>query len=230
MTDFFIIAHTGCNGTRPNTIHSLLAGREWGADVCEVDLRSTRDGQVVLYHDAALPNGKHIADLSLKELLQEKAERICTLHELCKVAKQQNIWLNLDIKDDRSVPFTVRIIQEYRLQDSVFFTGCESLRAQNVKALLPEARVFLNIPDFPPAVSRLECVRSVCAAAAGSCCGLNLPYALYSEMLQDYAQKAGLWVWVWTIEKDFHLFTAAQGITSNHVRELAAFRKSLHKL
>ena len=220
--DFLVIAHTGCNGTQPNTIDSLLAGKAWGADICEVDLRSTLDGQVILWHDDVLQteNGPNIAiaDLSLKELFLRQTEAnasdICTLPELCEVAKEQNIRLNLDIKDDQCVPHVVRIIKEHRLQESVFFTGCESLRAKQVKTLLPEANVFLNISDFPVR----ECVRA-------DYCGLNLPYSLYSQSLQDYAQQAGLWVWVWTVEQDFHRFTTAQGITTNHVKELAAFRR-----
>ena len=218
--DFLIIAHTGCNGTKPNTIHSLLAGKAWGADICEVDLRSTLDGQVVLWHDSVL-QGRNIADWSLNEFLEAlrrsetDTSSICTLPELCEVAKEQNIRLNLDIKDDQCVPHVVRIIKEYRLQESVFFTGCESLRAKQVKTLLPEANVFLNISDSPV---------QECAPSSADYCGLNLPYSLYSEALQDYAQRAGLWVWVWTVEQDFHRFTEAQGITTNHVKELAAFR------
>ena len=46
-----ITAHTGCDGSVPNTIASAIAGFALGADIVEVDVRTTADGVLVLAHD-----------------------------------------------------------------------------------------------------------------------------------------------------------------------------------
>lgn len=50
-----IIGHRGLPGRLPeNTVASLTAAAEAGADLVEVDVRTTRDGVLVLMHDAAV--------------------------------------------------------------------------------------------------------------------------------------------------------------------------------
>lgn len=54
----WILAHRGASGEAPeNTLESLLLAVEQGADVVELDLWLTRDGQLVAYHDVELRAG-----------------------------------------------------------------------------------------------------------------------------------------------------------------------------
>jgi glycerophosphoryl diester phosphodiesterase len=68
-----VFGHKGCGGDVPeNTIMSFDKGVKDGADVLEMDLRMTKDGTIVISHDAFLEgqtNGKGwIRDLTLAEL------------------------------------------------------------------------------------------------------------------------------------------------------------------
>jgi len=54
----WILAHRGASGEAPeNTLESFLLAVEQSADVVEIDLWLTRDGQLVAFHDAELRAG-----------------------------------------------------------------------------------------------------------------------------------------------------------------------------
>jgi glycerophosphoryl diester phosphodiesterase len=67
-----VIAHRGASGHRPeNTLSAYALAVEMGADMIEIDLHRTRDGSVVVAHDAELAGlgGEgEIADATLEEV------------------------------------------------------------------------------------------------------------------------------------------------------------------
>lgn len=73
-----IIAHGGGQGARPpNTLAALDAAVTMGADVLEIDIQQTRDGVLVLRHDATLERttdmAGRISDLTYAEVAQADA-------------------------------------------------------------------------------------------------------------------------------------------------------------
>ncbi|KAH6652389.1 PLC-like phosphodiesterase [Truncatella angustata] len=115
------IAHRGYKARFPeNTLAAFRGAVEVGAHAIETDLHLSRDGVVVLSHDATLKrcfgDPSRIADhdwehLSTFRSLREPREPIARLVDLLEyVAKpeQKHIWLLLDIKtdDDISEMFT----------------------------------------------------------------------------------------------------------------------------
>ena len=83
------IGHRGARAYEPeNTLRSFNKALEIGVDAIELDVRKTRDNQLVVIHDADVKrttNGKGlVADLTLKEIKQfstDKSEKIPTLEE-----------------------------------------------------------------------------------------------------------------------------------------------------
>jgi glycerophosphoryl diester phosphodiesterase len=83
------IGHRGARAYEPeNTLRSYKKALELGVDAVELDVRRTKDGEIVVIHDAEVDrttNGKGlVAELTLKEIKQlstEKGERIPTLEE-----------------------------------------------------------------------------------------------------------------------------------------------------
>ncbi|CAN5445748.1 glycerophosphodiester phosphodiesterase family protein [soil metagenome] len=64
-----VIAHRGASAAAPeNTIEAFHLARELGADWVELDARRTRDGAVVVHHDAHLPDGRAIVELDRSDL------------------------------------------------------------------------------------------------------------------------------------------------------------------
>ena len=119
-----VVAHRGCHaaatrlglGSAPeNSLAALEHCVAIGADVMETDVRMTRDGHLVMIHDATVDrttNGRgRVSDLTLAELrglrLRDDLggadapltdDRIATLDEMLRAAAGR-IVLNLDIKD-----------------------------------------------------------------------------------------------------------------------------------
>jgi glycerophosphoryl diester phosphodiesterase len=107
-----IIAHRGAKALRPeNTLAAFALALEQGADALETDLRFTRDGQIVLHHDATLERtttgSGPLAACTLAELKQLytrnhdgtlSEERVPTLLELIAATGAQTPLL-LELKD-----------------------------------------------------------------------------------------------------------------------------------
>lgn len=127
-----VIAHRGDHTKVPeNTIASLKEAIKSGADYAEIDLRTTKDGYLVLQHDATvdrMTGGKgKIKDLTLAEIQQlkvnnknkpsKKVYRIPTFEEVLKTCKSK-INIYLDFKD-ADVAETFRQIQAAGMENQV---------------------------------------------------------------------------------------------------------------
>jgi glycerophosphoryl diester phosphodiesterase len=109
-----ICAHRGGAATHPeNTLPAFAEAIRLGAHMIEFDLAITRDGELVLMHDATLDrttNGKgNVNALTLAELQRLDAgswkhprfagTRVPTLAEALGMMPR-NVWLNIDFKAD----------------------------------------------------------------------------------------------------------------------------------
>ena len=85
---------------RENTLPAFIAAVREGADMVELDLRRTRDGEIVVLHDATLARlwgeGRKVADLDLAALRQigDGQTRIPTFGE---VLDQIDVPLMVDL-------------------------------------------------------------------------------------------------------------------------------------
>lgn len=126
-----IIAHRGTPKQAPeNSLHSFAQALQQGADVLETDLRLTRDGVIVLFHDAGLermtdgqgPLFAHtLADLKRLRLRNPdgswSAQQIPTLSELLTMT-QGNVPLLLELKDMRFLQSEIAEQLVYTLADA----------------------------------------------------------------------------------------------------------------
>jgi glycerophosphoryl diester phosphodiesterase len=102
----WILAHRGASGEAPeNTLASFLLAVEQGADVIELDLWLTRDGQLVAFHDVDLKAGLQrkasVESLTLyrfqRALKKGSGVEAPTLQQIL-LALPESQPLNLDIK------------------------------------------------------------------------------------------------------------------------------------
>jgi len=64
-----VIAHRGLHREAPeNTVRAFSEARSVGCDGVELDVRRTRDGALVVHHDAELASGSAIAELTCRQL------------------------------------------------------------------------------------------------------------------------------------------------------------------
>jgi glycerophosphoryl diester phosphodiesterase len=158
------VAHRGgiVPGFPENTLSAYRQAIKHGAEVIEIDLRGTKDGEVVILHDETLDrttNGKgKVTELTLVELKKLDAgagERIPTYEEVLQLVAGTGVKLLLDIKespvlDKRKV---VRLTEKYNATLNVIVgpRNLDDLRA--FRALNPNLRTLgfiKNIEDMEP--------------------------------------------------------------------------------
>lgn len=109
-----VIVHRGASAFAPeNTLEACAAAMDYGADGCEVDVRRTADGVLVLFHDDMLDHLTEgfgtVPQLSYYELLSLRPRfrygtatsttRLPTLASLLVLARQRAMLLHLDVKE-----------------------------------------------------------------------------------------------------------------------------------
>lgn len=89
-----VIAHRGASAAFPeNTLAAFNGARELGADAVELDARRTRDGQVIVHHDAVLSDGRVIVETLAADL----PDHIPTLDTAVDAAA--GMAVNIEIKN-----------------------------------------------------------------------------------------------------------------------------------
>lgn len=165
MAGVAVIAHRGASAYCPeNTLPSFEAAVELGADMVELDVRLSRDGEVIVFHDATLErctNGRgRTADHSLKELKRLDAgswfdrrfagTRIPTLEEVLALCRG-SIGVNIEIKKEAAADGVDGGIEERCLE--IVNRGC---RAERVMFSSFEPQVLRRLRqasrDIPVAV------------------------------------------------------------------------------
>lgn len=163
---FVVVAHRGNHVDMPeNTVAAIAATIQCGADYAELDLRTTKDGQLVLMHDATvdrMTNGKgKVADLTCKEIQQLKVNskdgkdyRVPTFAEALRASKGKvNIYL--DFKD-ADVTETWKQIQAAGMEKQVvvYLNAREQYKPWRKTA--PQLPLMTSMPDEVTTATQLN--------------------------------------------------------------------------
>ena len=227
-------AHTGCLNTPYNTVESFMEGIASGADVAEVDVRATKDGTAILFHDdSPLFREKTYEELNVPEIRARlgpiyETRDVVRLERILDIAVKNRIRLNLDIKCEEAIEPTIRLVRQYDLVDRVYITG----ESGDLTIRHPDIRVLWNAPSSERAErSRYSLyVDQVCRKArTEGYHGLNLHYADCLPELVEQARAQQLKVWVYTVNdrRDMENFVAmgVDQITTKAVDELVRLKR-----
>jgi glycerophosphoryl diester phosphodiesterase len=113
QADFSIVAHRGGYGGPENTVTNAIRAFEAGADIVEIDLRSTADGVLVNFHDATLDRtttgSGNLKDKTWEELqtydagikfgAQFAGERIPSFTEMIRISNIYQKKIFVDLKE-----------------------------------------------------------------------------------------------------------------------------------
>ena len=241
-----ITAHSGCNNTPPNSLDSIITGMESGADFIEVDVRATKDGLPVLFHDDFLKTRDHVAvricDHTLTELNQliktdskksKQITKIITLNDAISIANDFNGLLNVDVKDDQCIVPMIKAVKAAHMVDSIIISGCEYSRAASIKKTHPEFQVLLNLNDnllLSKKKTASVIAEEIChMAVEASCCGINIEFKYLTRELIQAARRRFLPISIWTLTEndnpDDYLNMGLYSITTMAVSLLVEKRK-----
>jgi glycerophosphoryl diester phosphodiesterase len=202
-----IIAHTGCEGTTDNTLASSLAGRNAGAEVLEVDVRATKDGVCVLYHDDHSCFSEYTYEqIVVQNLLQLPVGRsLERLQTVLNEFRGQSVSFNLDLKNDKAANPTMELLETMEMLDQIYFTG-DTDRIINHPY---RTKVMWNTPPYLRVLGAIEYeanARKLCSMVKqAGCAGINVDYPSCRDILVQCAHEYGLKVWIYTLQ-DTSLF------------------------
>ncbi|WP_445492508.1 glycerophosphodiester phosphodiesterase [Niallia sp. 03133] len=227
-----ITAHTGCMKTPPNSIQSVIEGIKSGADVIEVDVRSTKDGSVVLLHDEHF-HTQHgmirVQDVTFQELNDlTQSDKVVRLEEVLPLIKESNRVINLDVKEDHAIDPMIKTVEKFKMRESSIISGCEKDRAAFLKGNYRPYQVLLNASKSLFEANKEDYESFIKEtfqdAIAASCCGINIDYRICREELIAASALRCLPVLVWTInethEMEKYVKLGVHSITSHEVETL----------
>ena len=185
---FTVTAHTGCMGTKENTLEAIETGAKSGANIIEFDLRTNKNGDLVLSHDE--PTG------------EEK-----TLCEAFEFFKQfDGIKANVDIKATEALENVYPLAKECGVENRIFYTGVNDGFVEAVKTKSPEFSYFLNVKvnafkknNRKYLLSLVEKVKNAGAV------GINFKYTSASKKLVEIFHENGLLVSIWTVNDEYNM-------------------------
>lgn len=158
-----VSAHRGASGRAPeNTLTSFQEALRQGADYLEIDVRTTRDSQLVILHDGTLDRttmaSGQVSDHTWEELKTVSAGKgwphfkqpIPTLDEVCKLVARWNAGphskakLYVDCKAVEPGPL-LTTLKQYHLEKDAIFYGIDDYLVR----LRREDSALQLMPAFP---------------------------------------------------------------------------------
>ncbi|HKQ05781.1 MAG TPA: glycerophosphodiester phosphodiesterase family protein [Blastocatellia bacterium] len=212
-----IIAHRGgALESTENTIAAFQRAFRIGADGIETDIRLTRDGMVVVYHDdyfgrvEGLPQAQRtrlVSDMTYGELTAQTlipvgedtgGRRVPTLSDL--LAQVHGRLLNIELKRcarfEELVKKTIAILKGYAELDRIVLEAPDLDTAKKLrKALGPQLKLHIN-PEYDHTAPLRDTLKQLLKFKPHS---VSISYKLLARDMVESAHRAGVEVWVWTV-------------------------------
>lgn len=216
-----VIAHRalgGAGGPHPeNTLAGIEGALALGVDAIEVDIRRTRDGHLVLLHDATLrrtagdPRDLRTLDLAEVETVRLRPARadldpqpVPTL-EAAMRAIDGRAAIVLDFVDDELADDLIDLVRRLDAASWTWWTAHRPGLARRLGEATPGSRTLLgwahNEGHFATSVDAEE------ACARLGLAGLNADHRYLDRTTVAHAHRLGLQIGAWTVNEP-HRMTA----------------------
>jgi glycerophosphoryl diester phosphodiesterase len=244
------IAHRGASGYYPeNTLIAFQRAVELGADMIELDVHLTKDGEVVVIHDETLDrttNGKgNVRDYTLPELKKLDAgawyksefagERIPTLEEVLQSLKGK-VQFNIEIKNGPVYYQGIEekilaILLKQDLRDQVVISSFDHRCLKKIKKMNPDLATGSLVKLGVLYVARLLKPEKIAQSVGAT--GLHLHKSYVTPDLVHRAKQHGLRVLVWTVNEPAQMShfikMGVDGIVTNFPDKLKNERENLKR-
>jgi glycerophosphoryl diester phosphodiesterase len=199
---FLTIGHRGVMGVEPeNTLRSFARADREGLDVIELDLHLSKDGSLVVMHDAEVDRTTDgegpVADLTLAELRALDAgrgERVPLFEEVLDAVKAP---VQAEIKSVEAARALAEVMRRRDLTDRVDVISFHGEALAEIRALVPQVRTGLVAAHYG-----LEVIERAQAVGAVM---LVLDITRLTLELVEQAHAAGLKVYGWVVNTPEHL-------------------------
>lgn len=223
-----VLGHRGLRGpVRENTIEAFALAADAGADGVELDVRRTRDGALVIHHDAVV-DGVLLANVDGAEVVA-RWPWLPTLEQALDGCR--GLLVNIEIKndpsdpdydpDDRAAAAVAELVAARDIYQQTIVSSFHPPTVTRLRQLDPRLRTGQLLGDVGDPVAALDSVVAAGHQAihpwVGSLTGDT------AGALVAAAHSAGIWVLVWTVNDPADLrHLAAAGVDGVIVDDPAA--------
>ncbi|MCC6147770.1 MAG: glycerophosphodiester phosphodiesterase [Anaerolineaceae bacterium] len=208
-----IFAHRGASAYAPeNTLAAFHKAVELGADAVELDVKLSRDNEVVVFHDTTLQRITGVKEKVNQRTLVElkrldagsffspacQGEQIPMLAEVFAEVGEK-IYINVELTNyssprDDLIRKTAEIVQSYRMKERVLFSSFDPRNLIKIRRYLPGATVgILALPGYAGLLNR---------SWLGKWAGWDNVHPFFNDTSHSYIKRqqcAGRRVHVWTV-------------------------------
>ncbi|MFE4820450.1 glycerophosphodiester phosphodiesterase [Streptomyces sp. NPDC056704] len=200
--NFLTIGHRGVMGVEPeNTLRSFMAAQHAGLDLIELDLHLSKDGALVVMHDADVDRTTDgsgpIAEMTLAELRALDAghgERVPVFEEVLDTIRAP---LQAEIKDTAAARALAEVMHRRDLVGRVEVSSFHGEAIAEITRLVPGVRTALIASRYG-----IDVVDRAVEVGAATVC-LNIR-RLTLEVV-EHARKADLRIIGWVVNTQDHL-------------------------
>jgi glycerophosphoryl diester phosphodiesterase len=201
MIRTMVAAHRGvAAGAAENTIAAFTNAIEVGADMIEFDVRRTRDGELIAFHDASA-GGAPVSGLTRSEVEAAAGARPPLLAEVLQACAGK-IRLDVELKEDGYVPDVMAMLRAGFDPAQLVVTSFLPTVVAQAKETFPEVKTGLLVGENrPPAdlPGRLRDLYPVDLVRQVRADYLAPHYRLAELGVLRRAAEAGLPCLVWTV-------------------------------
>ena len=220
-----IMGHRGAAALEPeNTLRSIERAVEIGVDAVEIDVRLSKDRELVVIHDSTVDrttNGSGpVSGYSLDDLKKLDAgggQTIPTLQEVMELIGHK-VKLVIELKEEETERMVVELIKRNNLDDNVYVISFWHELVKTVKVI--ESCIKTG-------VLLVGCPVDTCVASQASADALVMKYNFVNRHFVEMVHKDGLKVFVWNIDDRYllkpYVDMGVDGIGSNDPRVLVEY-------
>lgn len=209
MTRIQIIAHRGNSGTcHENTMPAFERAIADGADGIEFDVRLTRDGEWVVYHDPEIiVDGRRmrVRALTMHEISRQRVgsqkDSIPRLDDFLGWAREKSVPLVFDIKDQNGIESLVTQVDRAGISSPMLFSSFHRVVLKSLEQRQPLWPRGLIVGDPRSALARRFLLGSMLRwARRHHLSSLHLEEHWVSPSLVAALKEANLRLAVWTVD------------------------------
>jgi len=213
----FISAHRGNCGTPDLPIaESYKRAIDLNVDYVEFDVRKTKDGTYVIWHDAHTPSKRRVCDLSYEEYRNELGDQTLTVPQLLMMAKGR-VGLHFDLKETGYEDEIVGLALDFLATDEFVITTLEDTSVRAIKERFPPK-------DFPTLKVGLSLGRDLQGVGAFKQLRVRLSELFPGRRLRNshadfvavhhqlatitvlrYCTRKGIPAWIWTVDDEHEI-------------------------
>ncbi len=211
------VAHRGFSAAAPeNTLASIRAAIYSGAHGCEMDVRQTSDGALVLSHDVTLEricglkDQKKIRDYTFEEIRkfdfgawmgkEFEGELIPTLREALELLRPTSLYAVVEIKENGFEQQLIDLIRELKMEKQTILIDFSASRVKKFRTIAPDIPCawlvsFSNETDIDEVENTIESTLAECHTNI-----VDMHFGKVSPELIDRLSAKGIEIMVWTVD------------------------------